>query len=777
MIERWRAEIRGIVQGVGFRPFVTRLAREMGLAGFVQNVSGEVIVEVEGEPPQLNQFFTRLESERPIPSEITDLNHSRVSRQHSERFTIAASDEKGCALHATSVDLAPCRDCLTELNDPSNLRYRYPFINCAQCGPRFTIVAGTPYDRSNTSMRAFELCEKCRQEFNCESDRRFHAQAVCCPDCGPQLAYQLSQDEGRTASLRNQALNDAVSLLQSGGILALKGIGGYQLLVAANNTQAVERLRRKKNRPAKPFAVMFLHTSYVRRYASLSVLEVQALESSAAPIVLLRAQGESLAASVAPDNPWLGAMLPASPLHYLLAQAIDCPLVVTSGNLHGEPMLKDDAEARAGLGELADGFLIHDRKILNFADDSVVRIVSGKLQILRSARGYAPHLLTLAASAAVEASATTKKTLLATGGHLKQAPVLLSEDRALCWPQVGDQGTLAARKAMVDSLHALPRSLSLEADYLVTDLHPDYATSIWAEQDGRPVIPVQHHHAHVAACMAEHGVSSAIGIAWDGTGLGADGDLWGSEFLQVTAAGYQRLAWLRPFPLPGGDAAARDGWRVLAGLCAAVGLVPSNADEQLLSSIRLAQSSSVCPMSSSMGRLFDAVATLTGLCAHSQFEGQAAMAVEYAAMDVGLTVNKDGNKVKPYRFSFDEQQLDWRPMLVEMLAEMKHEKFRTCAQSALIAARFHATLLAMVVAVIKRAAIQTGGAQTVALCGGCFQNRLLLESCEQALVAAGYRVIFPQQLPPGDGGLALGQAWVAARALEILEQEQASSCA
>jgi hydrogenase maturation protein HypF len=760
MIERRRVAVRGVVQGVGFRPFVTRLARAMDLVGFVQNLSGEVVVEIEGESQRLDHFLTRVQCDAPRGSDVTDIDQCQVPRRKGSGFEILASEEQRFPQLATSVDLAPCGDCLRELNDPHNRRYQYPFICCAQCGPRFTIIANSPYDRENTAMRTFALCESCRAEFDSDTDRRFHAEGICCPDCGPRLAFHRADGSYSQCS---QALDEALSLLANGGILALKGIGGYQLLVAADNQQAVERLRRRKHRPAKPLAVMFLNSNDASRYASVNADEKQALESLAAPIVLLCATGDSLAGSVACGSPWLGAMLPASPLHFLLAQRRCAPTVVTSGNLHGEPMFTDDSEALEGLADIADGFLVHNRDIFNLADDSVVRIASHRLQILRLARGYAPTMLALSGRDE-ESGLTAGSAILATGGHLKQSPALWVQDRVLCWPQVGDQGTLAAQNAMLSGFRSITRCLGVKAKFLATDMHPDYAPGMWARKDGRPVIAVQHHHAHVAACMAEHGIKSALGIAWDGTGLGADGSLWGSEFLQVTASGYRRLAGLRPFPLPGGDAASRDGRRVLAGLCAEAGLALPDTDKQLCAYARLARSSTSSPLSSSMGRLFDGVAALSGLCQQSQFEAQAAMAVEYAAMAAFAESQGDG-VINPYDFSFDGEQLDWGPMLAQMLAEKE--------QPGRIAARFHATLVAMVLAVVGRSQMHT-----VALCGGCFQNKLLLESCERALVDAGHRVIFPQRVPPGDGGLALGQAWVAAMTLEnVGTRQQEGPCA
>lgn len=741
MIERRRGVVAGIVQGVGFRPFVVRLAQQCGLSGFVQNCSGAVLFEVEGATESVNHFANQLLPSAPPNSQITEIRWQPCSPQQSATFDIVESKLEGSTALATPVDLAPCTACLEELYDPDSRHYQYPFINCVDCGPRFSIIRSTPFDRANTSMNEFPLCSRCEEQFNHSIDRRFHLQGICCKECGPRLDFFESSHQSCTSEI--DPLAAAAGVLGAGKILALKGVGGYQLIVAADNPQAIARLRQGKRRPTKPFAVMFRNLKSARQYLTLNDIEAQTLSGPAAPIVLLQRQGRALPESIAPANPTLGAMLPASPLHILLADRMTVPLVVTSGNLHGEPIITDDTKAREQLAGIADAFLIHNREIVHAVDDSVVQLVKGQVQLLRLARGFAPSSFAFRRAAQPNSESDS---ILATGGHLKQTPLLLANGQAVCWPQVGDLDSWPAQRAMVQSLDKLPKFLHQPADTLAIDLHPDYATSLWAEQDPRPAITVQHHHAHVAACLAEHGLPEALGVAWDGAGYGIDGSSWGGEFLQVDPTGYRRLANLRPFPLPGGEAAARNGWRVLAGLCAEAEPLPPRVFNHIKSYLQIARNDRVSPLSSSIGRLFDAVAALSGLCPEPSFEGQAAMAVQHAALGCNLS------DVKPYPFGFTSDQLDWRPMLPEMFADSEN--------SSRLASRFQATLVAMVVTVIE-----THRPETVALCGGCFQNKLLLESCYDALTVLGYRVIFPQRLPPGDGGLALGQAWVASHML------------
>ncbi|AUX24244.1 hydrogenase maturation protein HypF [Sorangium cellulosum] len=820
-MERRRGRVEGVAQGVGFRPFAARLARELGLAGGVRNEGGAVVVEVEGDRERLDAFARRLEAEAPAAARIDRVAWAAVAPRGARGFRIDESDPGGAPRLTIPPDLRACEGCLAEVEDPGARRLGYPFTSCAACGPRFTIVEALPYDRPRTTMARFAMCAACRREYDDPADRRYHAQPIACPACGPALTLR----DAAFARLAggDAALAQACEALRRGGIVALKGLGGYQLLCDARDEAAVQRLRERKRRAEKPFAVMVAEVAAARALAAVSALEEEALTSAAAPIVLLRRRGDGLARSVAPGSARLGVMLPATPLHHLLARRLGFPVVATSGNLHEEPIAADDEDARRRLGRIADVFLTHDRPIARRCDDAVVHVVDGRIRTLRLARGLAPVRVALGStsvgttstsvgttstsvgttstsvgtvgttstsvgtttstsvgtvgatstsvgttstsvgatstsvgttstsvgattSTSVGATSTSVGTtstsvgraLLCAGAHLKNAPAAAVDGEAVLWPHVGDLDTPAARDALDEALAALRAFLALDPAAVVADAHPDYASTRWAERSGLPVVRVQHHHAHVAACLAEHGGREALGVAWDGAGLGDDGTLWGGELLHVTPRGARRLAHLRPFPLPGGDAAARDGRRALAGLLVEAGLPLPAGDRDLERFAAVARSTRLAPRTSSAGRLFDAVAALTGLRARASFEGQAALAVEHAA-EPGA---------EPYPFRLDGPSIDWAPMLAPMLAER--------GDARRVASRFHATLIAMIVEVAVR-----HGARAVALAGGCFQNVLLAEGAARALRERGLSVLLPAAAPPGDGGLALGQAWVA----------------
>ncbi len=710
---RRRLVVEGTVQGVGFRPHAARLARALGLGGHVRNDAGAVVVEVEGA--DVAAFERRLVAEAPPAARVERVRGEDVPDRGERTFHIDDSRTGGAARLTLPPDLAVCGACLAEVDAPGR-RHAYPFTNCTDCGPRFTITRALPYDRARTTMEAFALCADCAREYGDPADRRFHAEPIACPACGPSLT--LLDGGGAVLARRDAALGGAVEALRRGLVVALKGVGGFQWLVDATDEAAVTRLRARKGRPHQPFAVMVARLEDVP--ARLDEAERAALTSPAGPIVLVRATPGRLAPSVAPGNPRVGAFLPTTPLHHLLLRRLGRPVVATSGNLHGEPLAIDAAEARG----VADVCLTHDRPIAHRCDDAVVQVAHGRTRVLRAGRGLAPLALPL--------EFTARAPVLGVGAHLKNAPALITGDRAVLWPHVGDLHSPRARAAFSNAIEGLQAFLDVVPARVATDRHPDYASSLWAA--GRPCVAVQHHHAHVAACLAEHGVDAARGLAWDGVGLGDDGALWGGEVLDVSPAGYRRVAALRPFPLPGGDAAARDGTRALAGLCVAAGIeAPAAARRhEAVARTRLAAPTT------SVGRLFDAVAALTGLLERSTFEGQAAMAVEAAATPGAA----------PYPFGAADGELDWRPMLAAMLGER--------GDAARVASRFHATLVEMAVAAVA-------GAPVVALSGGCFQNRLLLEGVAGALEARGVRVLVPERVPPGDGGLSLGQAWVAAR--------------
>lgn len=739
-------EVEGVVQGVGFRPHVHHLARTLGLNGWVVNTPRGARLEVEGKAESVRQFRHRLSA--PAPGRIERVRADWLPCTGEAGFEIRHSHGDGAVGASVLPDLAICADCLAELQDPENRRHRYPFITCSHCGPRWSILRALPYDRPNTSMAGFPLCPACRAEYDDPADRRFHAQPIACPDCGPQL--ELWNAAGSALARREAALQAAVAALGAGAVLALKGIGGFQLLCDARDATAVAALRRRKRRGAKPFALMVEDLAAARALVELGPLERDLLASPQAPIVLARRQPTAaVAEAVAPGNPYLGVMLACSPLHHLLLAGFGAPLVATSGNLGDEPLCADEAEALRRLAGIADLFLVHDRPILRPVDDSVVQVVAGRPAMLRRARGYAPLPLGLPAC---------RESVLAVGAQQKNTVALALGGSAVLSPHLGDLGSAASAEAFKTAIDGLQQIYRRRPWRLAHDVHPDYASSQYARASGLPLVPVQHHHAHVAAVMAEHGLSGPVlGIAWDGSGLGDDGTLWGGEFLRVEGDHFQRLAHLRAFPLPGGDAAAREPRRAALGLLHEHGggldayrdLPPardcSEAEWRVLG--QMLRRRLRCPRTSSVGRLFDAVAALLDLAQVNAYEGDAAMRLQFAAEVAGT--------VKAYPLPLREAepagQLDWAPLLAALLADR-------AAGVAVpeMAARFHAALLEGMLRVARRA-----GLPRIVLSGGCFQNRLLLEGGVTILRGAGFEVYWPQQLPANDGGIALGQAAVA----------------
>lgn len=601
---RYRLTLFGAVQGVGFRPFVYRLANEHSLHGWVQNSSAGAVVEVEGEPQAVAVFRQRLESDAPPACRILGCETSRLEPAGYKDFRILKSDQAAAKSAAILPDLATCPECRAEFSNPSARRYGYAFTNCTNCGPRFTIVEEIPYDRPNTTMRRFPMCAACRAEYENPADRRFHAQPIACPACGPRLEGSISE---------------AAAAIVGGKILALKGIGGFQLLCDAASEGAVARLRERKRREGKPFAVMFPDLAAVRAWCEVSEDGQRLLESSAAPIVLLRprAGARGPAPAVARGSPYIGAMLPYSPLHHLLLGAVGRPVVATSGNRSEEPIAIDNAEARARLDGIADVFLMHNRPIARACDDSVVR--GGT--ILRRARGYAPLPVLVRGEL---------PPVLALGAHLKNTVAIARGRQVFLSQHIGDLETPEAVAAFREAIRALCRLYEFTPEVAACDLHPDYVSTRHAESLGIRLARVQHHMAHVAACAAENDVAPPyLGVAWDGTGLGLDGGIWGSEFFLVGAQGMERVAHLLPFPLPGGDAAARDCRRPAFATLAAAGLdVAAAGVEEAEAGLlrRMIERKLNTPFTTSMGRLFDAVALLTGVCRRNAFEGQAGMA-------------------------------------------------------------------------------------------------------------------------------------------------------
>ena len=749
--ERRRIDLRGAVQGVGFRPFVYRLAAELNLRGWVMNTSSGLTLEVEGTPAAVATFVSRVAEEAPAPARVHGLEQSVLDAAGHVGFEIRTSDGSGARSALILPDIALCRDCRAELWDPADRRYRYPFINCTHCGPRFSIVRSLPYDRPRTTMSSFEMCNRCRREYEDPSDRRFHAQPNACPDCGPQV--QWLDAGGVPRGTGEDAMREAVEALRAGLVVAVKGLGGFHLMADARGEGPVERLRERKHREAKPLAVMAPDLGLARSLCRLSAAELRLLQSPESPIVLLRRrETASIAEAVAPGNPELGLMLPYTPLHEVLLRDLGFPVVATSGNRSDEPICMDDEEVRERLGGIADGFLIHDRPIERRVEDSVARVVAGRDQILRRGRGYAP--LPVPMPGWVDG-------ILAVGGHLKNAVAVGVGHDLMLGPHIGDLDGLLATLAFERMAGDLQALYGVVPRQVACDRHPDYRTTRYAEGLGLPIRAVQHHVAHLAAVAAESEISPPLhGVAWDGTGYGDDGSVWGGEFFDWPAeGGVRRMASLLPFPLPGGEAAVREPRRAALGVLA-VGRGLQSWDDERLEPVRAFSAPERRALrgmvagraggvsTTSMGRLFDAFASLLGLCHVNRYEGEAAMTLEHAADPF-----PEG---EDYPFAWVEAdgllRLDWRPLLDACLADRA-----SGAPAGRIAAGFHSTLAEILVSYAG-----VIGADRMILSGGCFQNRRLTEEAVSRLQRAGVRVYWPQRVPPGDGGLAVGQAAMAA---------------
>lgn len=744
---RVRIIIHGAVQGVGFRPFIYRLATAMDLAGWITNTLQGVSIEAEGRPDQLETFLIRIGREKPAQARIQSLEPIFLDPVGYQDFSIRPSEATGKPTATVLPDIATCPDCLREIFTAGERRYRYPFTNCTHCGPRFSIIEALPYDRCHTSMKAFAMCPDCQAEYNNLRDRRFHAQPIACPTCGPHLTLQ--NRDGLLSAQRDDALHGAAAALRAGQIVALKGLGGFQLLVDARQHQAVQRLRARKHREEKPFALMYPSLEVAASDCELSPLEARLLTSPEAPIVILRkaAADKNIAPSVAPGNPYLGVMLPYTPLHHLLMADLGFPLVATSGNLSDEPICIEEQEARERLGEVADLFLMHNRPIVRQVDDSIVRMMMGREMVLRRARGYAPLPVRLKDSLPAA---------LAVGGNLKNTVALADGQDVIISQHIGDLENLPAYASFRRMIRDFERLYDIQPREIACDLHPDYLSTRYAQNTGLPLVPVQHHLAHVISCLAENELEGPVlGVSWDGTGYGTDGMVWGGEFLLVTAQQATRLAHLRPFYLPGGDKAAKEPRRAALGLFFALYgsqaferddlmLLKMFAPQELKTLRGMLQQGILSPLTTSMGRLFDGVAALLGLCRQNRFEGQAAMSLEFALEGIKT------DAAYPFALSLPKstpRQLDWGTLLENVLYDISQGE-----TAGIISAKFHNALIAAMLAVAIHADIEQ-----VALSGGCFQNKYLTERAVKVLRQAGFRPYWHQRVPPNDGGLALGQ--------------------
>ena len=758
--------VRGIVQGVGFRPFVYGLATKHNLKGWVYNTSEDVKIAVEGEAEVIEKFRLELQTKAPPLSHIEDIATTYHPPAGYKNFEIRPSIAEEGKYQLISPDIATCKACLSELLNPNDRRYRYPFINCTNCGPRFTIIEDMPYDRPKTTMRCFQMCPQCQAEYDSPQNRRFHAQPNACPQCGPKV--ELVDAKGKTVASSDPIAN-ASQFLKEGKIVAIKGLGGFLLACDASNETAVKTLRQRKKRPFKPLAIMVANMDEVKKHCYVSPEEEELLSSPQCPIVLMRWKGNSpVSREVAPNLEYLGVMLPYTPLHHILLEDTRLPLVMTSGNLSEEPIAKNNDEALRKLSGIADYFLIHNRDIYSSYDDSVAMIEGKTSQLVRRARSYAPYPIHLKFKA---------KQVLGCGAQMKNTFCLTRDNHAFLSQHIGDLENIETLEHFADTISLYKRLFRIEPEIIAHDLHPDYLSSNYARELGAAgvkLIPVQHHHAHVASCMADNGLETpVIGVAFDGTGFGSDGYIWGGEFLVVDYKSFSRAGHLEYLPLPGGDAAIKNPYRIAISYL--LSLLGENALNTVIESAAK-QSQSACikqvgeleiqiikhqietglnsPLTSSMGRLFDAISAMIGIRDKIDYEGQAAVELEMVAYRGNHT---DSNESYPYHIVQDKgvRIVKLGGLLSAIIADL----YQNVPQEE-ISIRFHNTIAQIANEMCQLIAFETGIKQ-VALSGGVFQNRLLLRKMINILESSGFQVFTHRQVPCNDGGISLGQAVIA----------------
>ena len=747
-----RIQVSGIVQGVGFRPFVYRIANDYGISGRVSNNTQGVDILASGDGDSLFLFLKALKDEAPAAALVERVNVTSADEIATGPFEIAPSDAEGSKQVLISPDLATCDDCVRELFDAADRRHRYPFINCTNCGPRFTIIRDTPYDRPLTSMSPFEMCAECAAEYADPSDRRFHAQPNACPVCGPR-AWLVDR---KGARIPGEAASEAARLLSEGGIVAIKGLGGFHLACDATDDEAVARLRERKRRYGKPLAVMVSDVGEARAICQVSEEEERLLASPRRPIVLLEElEGSALSREVAGGLDRQGVFLPYTPLHHLVLAGAGRPLVMTSGNISNEPIAIENDEAMKRLGDIADHFLLHDRDILVRYDDSVSRVFQGAEYPVRRARGYAPYPIRITPPAGVQ--------VLALGAELKNTFCLLRGEQAFMGQHIGDMESEGEVEHFEEALAAVLRLFSLEPEVVAHDLHPDYLTTQMAPEFGLPMVGVQHHHAHIVSCLADNAASGeVIGVAWDGTGYGTDGTVWGGEFLVCDETSFRRAAHLYRYPMPGADACIYRLYRMVYGVMSELFEDEETAMERLRARFDIddAEAASLVfqvknkvntPITSSAGRLFDVAAALAGLRGEASYDGQAACELEAVARDTR----------EYYNFILDRSAEPWvvdtRPVFREMLIDIDSGK-----APAEVAGKFHATMALAIIETCEAIADATGLGR-VALSGGVFQNEMLATWAVDGLTSSGLAVMVHGRVPCNDGGVSLGQAVVAAR--------------
>lgn len=749
---REKIRINGIVQGVGFRPFIYRLAQECRLGGFVNNCSDGVVVELEGTPQAIDQFHTRVRREAPPLLHIFNLSIEEIAPQGEILFSIIESSRNTTPATFISPDVCICSDCLSELFDPANRRYHYPFINCTNCGPRYTIVHGIPYDRPNTSMRIFPMCSACNEEYHDPGNRRFHAQPNACPECGPKVSLH---DHSGQQIKTGDPVQEAVELLRQGTILAIRGLGGFHLAVDARNNDAVQELRRRKGRAEKPFALMALDVANVEKYCAVSSEEKELLQQPVRPIVLLKAHApHNLAKSIAPGNRYLGFMLPYTPLHYLLVKENFDALVMTSGNYSEEPIAIGNQEAIERLSSLADYFLLHDRDILQRCDDSIVRWAKDAPRLIRRSRGYVP--------APVLLPHPVRQNILACGGELKNTIALSRENAVFLSQHIGDLDNPAALAFFENSIAHLQRIFEITPALIAHDLHPEYLSTKWAlQQEHLPRIGVQHHHAHLVSVMAENGVvEKTVGLILDGTGYGTDGTIWGGEVLVGDAQSFDRYAWLQPVAMPGGGAAIRQPWRMALSYlhtafgekCVALDLPFLRRQEKNQQSLitQMIEKKLNSPLTSSCGRLFDAISAMLDIRQEVSYEAQAAIELEMIADETDDDFYSDSLFEKSSAGSISIIPL------IQCVVNDIHKNER----KEQIAAKFHNTLVELFLQIVCTARDATS-INRVGLSGGVYQNVFFFTTMLKRLQEEGFEVLTHRQVPTNDGGIALGQVVIA----------------
>ena len=744
-ILRAKIIIRGAVQGVGFRPFVFRLAKKMNLPGWVINSANGVFIEIEGEMKSLNHFIQKVENGSPPRSFIQSMETSFLEPVGFDKFEIRHSDDAGEKTAFILPDIATCPDCLHEIFDENNSRYLYPFTNCTNCGPRFSIIEMLPYDRPNTSMKHFKMCEKCQTEYENPLDRRFHAQPNACPECGPQMEFWDAY--GNVIARKHDAILFAVEMLKSGKIIAVKGIGGFHLMVHAGNKSAISTLRERKHREEKPLALMSPTIGLIEEHCQISEIEKHLLISPEAPIVLLKSKKNTAISTkaIAPENPTLGVMLPYSPLHHILLREFGFPVVATSGNISDEPICTDENDALKRLGNIADFFLIHNRPIVRHVDDSIVRVMANREMILRRARGFAPLPIQIK---------NNQKTVLGVGAHLKNSVALSVGESVFISQHIGDLETQEATNAFKKVIHDFENLYDARPLFVVGDLHPDYISTQFAKEMKKEFRQIQHHFAHIVSCMAENELDGEVlGVSWDGTGFGADGTIWGGEFLTATRSDFQRFAHFRTFCLPGGEKAIKEPRRAAIGLLyELIGNdifrgqqfhpINSFSENEIQILGEMLRKNINSPKTSSVGRFFDAVAALVNIRQTARFEGQAAMELEFA---IG---NFQTCEYYPFEIAGKNPcVVDWLTMIFAILEDLKNG-----IALAEISAKFHNTMVEIIVKIAKFA-----GRERVVFSGGCFQNKYLTERTILRLREEKFKPYWHQRIPPNDGGISLGQ--------------------